>query len=139
MAKQSKIVYTIKERCRVCYTCVRECPAKAIKIINGQAEVLDERCILCGNCIKVCSQYAKVFRNDSEQVTDLLDRYERVVAMVAPSFPAEFEDLDYEVLVGMIRKLGFNQVVEVSFGADLVALEYKKYLQDLRQHGENLK
>ncbi len=130
MAKQSKIVYTIRERCRVCYTCVRECPAKAIKIINGQAEVLDERCILCGNCIKVCSQDAKVFRNDSQYVTELLGSNKQVVAMVAPSFPAEFEDLDHMVLAGMIRKLGFSQVVEVSFGADLVAREYKKHLRN---------
>ena len=130
MAKQSKIVYTIKERCRVCYTCVRECPAKAIKIINGQAEVLDERCITCGNCIKVCSQDAKVFRIDTSNVLNLLEEHSQVIALIAPSFPAEFEELDYEVLVGMIRKLGFSQVVEVSFGADLVAIEYKKLLRD---------
>lgn len=136
MAKKSNIVYTIKERCRVCYTCVRECPAKAIKIINGQAEVIDERCILCGNCIKVCSQYAKVFRNDSHNVTTLLEQNDQVIAMVAPSFPAEFEDIDYKTLVGMIRRLGFSQVVEVSFGADLVAQEYKKHLLD---HESNAK
>ena len=32
------LVYTIKELCRTCYTCVRECPAKAIRIVGGQAE-----------------------------------------------------------------------------------------------------
>lgn len=126
MAKQKKTVYTIKERCRVCYTCVRECPAKAIKIINGQAEVLDERCITCGNCVKVCSQDAKVFRVETEKVLSLIAENPQVIAMVAPSFPAEFEPIAYDVLVGMIRKLGFSQVVEVSFGADLVALQYKK-------------
>ncbi|MCY2923982.1 MAG: 4Fe-4S binding protein, partial [Planctomycetota bacterium] len=36
------LVKTIKERCRVCYTCVRECPAKAIRIADGQAEVIAE-------------------------------------------------------------------------------------------------
>ncbi len=66
------LVYTVKNRCRVCYTCVRECPAKAIKIINGQAEVLNERCIVCGNCTKVCSQGAKVFLNTTDNVFDLL-------------------------------------------------------------------
>ena len=62
------LVYTIKNRCRVCYTCVRECPAKAIKIINGQAEVLNERCFVCGNCTKVCSQGAKAYLKTSENV-----------------------------------------------------------------------
>ena len=33
------LVSTIQERCRVCYTCVRECPAKAIRIADRQAEV----------------------------------------------------------------------------------------------------
>ena len=32
-------INTVKERCRVCYTCVRECPAKAIRILEGQAEI----------------------------------------------------------------------------------------------------
>ncbi|NLE62315.1 MAG: 4Fe-4S binding protein [Bacteroidales bacterium] len=57
------LVFTLKDRCRVCYTCVRECPVKAIKIINGQAEVISARCIGCGNCTRVCSQSAKkIFR-----------------------------------------------------------------------------
>ena len=51
---KKQLVTTIKEKCRVCYTCVRECPAKAIKIVNGQAEIIQERCIGCGNCVKVC-------------------------------------------------------------------------------------
>lgn len=130
MVRESKIIYTIKKRCRVCYTCVRECPAKAIKIINGQAEVLNERCITCGNCIKVCSQDAKAFRIDTDSVLEILEKNSTVVAMIAPSFPAEFKEMDYQVFVGMIRRLGFSKVVEVSFGADLVALEYKKILQD---------
>ncbi|MFW5705880.1 MAG: 4Fe-4S binding protein, partial [Bacteroidota bacterium] len=60
-SKRKQLVFTVKDRCRVCYTCVRECPVKAIKIINGQAEVINERCIGCGNCTIVCSQGAKVF------------------------------------------------------------------------------
>ena len=42
------IVSTIPEKCRRCYTCVRECPAKAIKVISGQATVIAEQCIACG-------------------------------------------------------------------------------------------
>ena len=53
------LVSTIKELCRVCYTCVRECPAKAIRIVDQQAEIISERCIGCGNCVRVCSQKAK--------------------------------------------------------------------------------
>jgi iron only hydrogenase large subunit-like protein/nitrogen-specific signal transduction histidine kinase len=124
-----KLVFTIKEKCRVCYTCVRECPAKAIRIAGGQAEIIPDRCIACGNCIKVCSQGAKVFRKEIDPVRSLLASGERVIACVAPSFPAEFADIkDYKRLVGMIRALGFHYVTEVSFGADLVARKYKDHL-----------
>lgn len=125
----AKLVFTIKEKCRVCYTCVRECPAKAIRIVGGQAEVITERCIACGNCIKVCSQGAKVFRREIDPVTKLIQSGAKVIALVAPSFPAEFSEVsDHRTFVGMIRKLGFRYVTEVAFGADLVARKYKEQL-----------
>ena len=120
------LVYTIKELCRTCYTCVRECPAKAIRIVGGQAEVIVERCIACGNCTKVCSQGAKVFLNTTDRVRNLLEKETKVAAIIAPSFPAEFSEIDHRTLIGMIRSLGFEYVTEVSFGADLVADRYKK-------------
>ncbi len=73
------LVYTIKELCRTCYTCVRECPAKAIRIVGGQAEVIDERCIACGNCTKVCSQGAKVFLNTTDRVIKLLENNKKTI------------------------------------------------------------
>ncbi len=130
------LVYTIKDKCRVCYTCVRECPVKAIKIINGQAEVIRERCIACGNCTKVCSQGAKVFMNTILQVEKLLLSDKPVYAMLAPSFVSEFAELGNPgILVGMIRSLGFQKVFEVSFGADLVAEEYRKLLHKAGKQG----
>ncbi|MCG8409983.1 MAG: ATP-binding protein [Bacteroidales bacterium] len=123
------LVYTLKNRCRVCYTCVRECPAKAIKIINGQAEVLNERCIVCGNCTKVCSQGAKVFLNTTNEIFKLLNNEKKNIAIIAPSFPAEFKEIsNYKILVSMIRKIGFDIVSEVAFGADLVAKKYREII-----------
>ena len=81
-------VQTIKERCRVCYTCVRECPAKAIGISDGQAQVIPERCIGCGNCARVCSQGAKKVLDGAQEVARLLNQGGNVAALIAPSFPA---------------------------------------------------
>lgn len=126
---ENTLVYTIKDRCRVCYTCVRECPAKAIKIINGQAEVIAERCIACGNCTRVCSQGAKAFKDSTARVFDILGSGEEVFALVAPSFIAEFSEFDdHRSFVYLLRKLGFSKVFEVGFGADLVANEYEKLM-----------
>jgi len=125
------LVYTIKELCRTCYTCVRECPARAIRIVGGQAEVIDERCVACGNCTKVCSQGAKVFTNTVDHVRKVLEKSVKVAAIVAPSFPAEFHDVtDYRAIVGMLRALGFSYVSEVSFGADLVAHRYRNMISE---------
>lgn len=124
------LVSTIKERCRVCYTCVRECPAKAIKISSGQAQVIPERCIGCGNCIKVCSQNAKIFRKEIDKLDHLFRENAQVAAIIAPSFPAEFyEIMNHRLLVSMIRAVGFKYVSEVAFGADLVAAEYKRMFE----------
>ncbi len=125
----SGFVKTVPNRCRICYTCVRTCPAKAIRISKSQAEVVAERCIGCGNCIQVCSQKAKRIVSTLYEVETLLKSGERVAACIAPSFPVEFQDeMDFRVLVGMLRKMGFAKVVEVAFGADLVAERYRQLL-----------
>ena len=35
------IVYTDREKCRGCYACVRNCVAKAIRVREGLAEVIE--------------------------------------------------------------------------------------------------
>jgi signal transduction histidine kinase/iron only hydrogenase large subunit-like protein len=113
----------------VCYTCVRECPSKAIRIAEGQAEVVPARCTGCGNCIRVCSQHAKKVVNTIADVVAILGEGAKTAACIAPSFPAAFPGVDYRKIVGMIRMVGFDYVHEVAFGADLVARQYRRLLQ----------
>jgi len=126
--KDIPLVTTIGEQCRICYTCVRECPAKAIRIADGQAQVLTERCIGCGNCVRVCSQNAKRVLDSTVDVSQILASNCRKAAMIAPSFPAEFTDVKWRRVVGALYELGFDSVHEVAFGADLVARSYRELL-----------
>lgn len=124
------LIQTIKEKCRVCYSCVRECPAHAIRIEAGQAEVITERCIGCGNCVRVCTQKAKAVRSSISQVEMILASETITAAAIAPTFPAEFPDISYRKVAGMLKALGFDYIFEVAFGADLVSLQYSKKIKD---------
>jgi len=78
---------------------------------------------------------AKVFLNTTDRVTKLLESCSNTAAIVAPSFPAEFQEYtDYRNLIGMIRAFGFKYVLEVSFGADLVADRYKKLVEENKDY-----
>jgi signal transduction histidine kinase/Pyruvate/2-oxoacid:ferredoxin oxidoreductase delta subunit len=127
---QIPLVSTIGERCRVCYQCVRECPAKAIRIADRRAQVLPERCIGCGVCVKVCTQDAKRVLSAVEAVDGLLAGAAPVAAILAPSFPAEFIGYDYRQVVGGLRQMGFVSVHEVAFGAELVAMQYQRLVAE---------
>ena len=134
-AVSTAFIETIREYCRMCYTCVRECPGKAIRIVEGQADVVPERCIACGNCVKVCSQKAKRPVSTIDEVEQLLASGVKVAACIAPSFPAEFTECNYRHMVGMLRALGFHLVCEVGFGADLIADRYHSLFQQTGKSG----
>jgi signal transduction histidine kinase/iron only hydrogenase large subunit-like protein len=129
------VISTIKEKCRRCYTCVRKCPAKAIKVEDGQAKVVAERCIACGSCIKVCRQEAKAIRDSTAAVKDLFWNSPEIVACLAPSFPAAFPQAKPGQVITAVRNLGFTEVMEVAFGADLVA---KVHAHWAKRNGDKL-
>lgn len=85
-----------------------------------------DRCIACGNCVRVCAQRAKQVENGIELVEALLESSDRVVACLAPSFPAAFYSATPGQLVSAVKKLGFRQVMEVAFGAELISREYTR-------------
>lgn len=121
------IVSTILDRCKRCYSCIRECPAQAIKVIGGQARVISERCIACGHCVTVCSQDAKMIDSSIDLVTNEILPTKKAVAIVAPSFAASFPE-NYLKVPSALRKIGFKQVVETAFGADLISSYYADLL-----------
>ncbi len=121
----SGVIFTVPDRCKRCYSCIRECPAKAIRVVNGQALIIQDRCISCGNCLVVCSQHAKCIVSNIEHTrSEILSDIEcERIAMVAPSFAASFPD-SYDKVPAALKRLGFDTVVETAFGADLISGEY---------------
>ncbi len=116
-----------KEKCNLSFTCIRACPAKAIKIADNHANIIHNKCIGCGNCVVVCAQNAIEFRDEKKNVLELLNEDVEVAAICDPAVSAEFSDIsDYRKFVAMIRALGFSLVSEVAFGVDLVAQKYKE-------------
>jgi signal transduction histidine kinase len=110
---------------------VRVCPTKAIVVHEGQADVDSDRCISCGQCVLMCSQSAKRVRSSLEDVRGLLASGRPCHAMIAPSFPAAFIDLEPGRLAGAAAACGFRAVHEVAFGADLVSHEYHRRFASL--------
>ncbi len=123
-----------KEKCNLSFTCIRACPAKAIKIADKHANIINNKCIGCGNCVVVCAQNAIVYRKEETEAEKLLNEDSTTVAAICdPALSGEFTDIsDYRKFVAMLRALGFNLVGEVAFGVDLVARKYKELLENFQ-------
>lgn len=115
-----------KEKCKGCTNCIKRCPTEAIRVRDGKAKIIKERCIDCGECIRVCPYHAK------KAVTDNFDeifKYKYKIALVAPSFYAQFKDKpDVNVILTAIKKLGFDDVFEVALAAELITEVTKKFI-----------
>lgn len=114
-------VYSEETRCQDCYKCIRECPVKAIKVVDGEAELMPEHCILCGHCVAVCPVGAKRVRDDLRRAIHLVQRKRMVILSLAPSFAGEFATIPVTKLLAAIRKLGFYGVSETALGAQEVS------------------
>lgn len=98
-----------RKGCRECYACVRVCPADAIVIKDGQADILADRCIFCGRCSKACPQHYRVEKMSISSVKEFIKSGENVIASVAPSFASAFGNQSLKI-PAVLRKLGFSHV-----------------------------
>ncbi len=114
-------IYTEETDCQDCFKCVRNCPVKAIMIEDNHANVISEQCVLCGRCISACPNDSKKLRSDTDQARELIEREEKVIVSLAPSFMSEFSGEKPNQLVAGLKKLGFYGVSETALGAELVS------------------
>lgn len=119
------VVKTKKDICKACYSCVRNCPANAVKVEMGQARVVEERCVSCGNCVRVCSQQAKEIETQVADVRAMVAGGKKVVALLAPSFPASFYFIKPAELFNLMKDSGFSEVEEVAGGVELTIPKYR--------------
>lgn len=98
--------------------CEEACPVKAISKDEYGVEHIDpEKCIYCGKCLNACP-FGAIFDNCA--VFDVLKRIragKKVVAMVAPAVLAQFGK-PIEQVFGALKAVGFDDVIEVAYGAD---------------------
>ncbi|PKM59566.1 MAG: Fe-S cluster protein [Firmicutes bacterium HGW-Firmicutes-4] len=125
MEKLLHSVYLDEEKCLGCTTCLRSCPTGAIRVRGGKAIINESKCIDCGECIRICPHHAKLAKTDP---LSKKDDYEYTVAMVAPAIIGQFKPkYSIDQILSAVKALGFDEVVEVAYGAEIVgqALKYE--------------
>ncbi|ABY95113.1 MULTISPECIES: [Fe-Fe] hydrogenase large subunit C-terminal domain-containing protein [Thermoanaerobacter] len=107
-----------KDRCRGCTNCIKRCPTEAIRVRDGKARIINERCIDCGECIRVCPYHAKLAVTDS---LDTMKNFKYKIALPAPSLYGQFRDLTINQILSALLDIGFDEVFEVAYAAEIVS------------------
>ncbi len=99
----------------------------------------ETKCIYCGQCIKACPVNAIVEKDANHEVKELLDAGEKyMVVAIAPSVRVSLGDefgFGYganveKYLFAAFKKMGFKQVFDLNFTADVTIMEEASELLD---------
>jgi iron only hydrogenase large subunit-like protein len=102
---------------------------KAVKVHDGQAQVVPELCVACASCVRVCPQEAKSIRDDRPAIVEAIRSGRKVVASVATSSPAFFGIRTFAEMEKMLSALGFAAAGETAYGAEMVARVHREYVE----------
>ena len=89
-------------------------------------------CIHCGQCINVCPTGSLLTRNEYPQVEQAVEDPNRIVVVstspavrvaLAEAFGLEAGRFEEEKMVGLLRQLGADYVLDTNFAADLTIME----------------
>lgn len=104
--------------------CRKSCPVNALQVDpeTGIAMIDDEKCISCGQCIHSCPFGAIGSITFIVDIVNAIREGKKVIAMVAPALEGQFgADITMASLKNAIKKLGFEDMIEVGLGGDLTA------------------
>lgn len=148
-------------KCILCGDCVRTCDevqglgvldfayrGSEMQVTTAFDRPLSETdCVGCGQCRVVCPTGAITLRHNIRPIWEVLaDKNTRVVAQIAPAvrvavgekfgIPAGKNCMGK--LVAALRRMGFDEVYDTNFGADITVMEESKELVERIQSGKNL-
>lgn len=148
-------------KCILCGDCVRTCSeiqgigaidfayrGSKMEITPAFGKCIDETdCVGCGQCAVVCPTAAISIRTNVTEVWDAIeDPNVRVVAQIAPAVRVAIGDKFglakgenvLGKLVSALRIMGFDEVYDTNFGADLTVIEESKEFLDRLNNGGKL-
>ena len=132
-------------KCILCGRCIARCAnAHGLGILGfenrgfktfvspaGNRSFAKSPCIQCGQCVNVCPTGALLEHSEISKVDAALKAGKHVVIQVAPAVRAAIgEEFGYKIgtpttgkMIAALRRLGFERVYDVNFGADLTIME----------------
>jgi [FeFe] hydrogenase (group B1/B3) len=108
--------------------CIKACPADAISYGDNHIAKIDQsKCINCGACVYQCPFGAISDLSMITQAIALLKNPDiQVYAIIAPSIASQCTESTLGQVISAIKKLGFHDIYEAAYGADLILEEEAK-------------
>lgn len=115
--------------------CEESCPVGAIsKNQHGIEQINKEKCINCGKCVSACPFGAIMEKTHFVELYKVFNSDKKVIALPAPAIAGQFK-APMEKIVGALKELGFDDVVEVAKGADVTTQNEAAELIDRLKEG----
>lgn len=131
ISKSNPSITKVVENCINCGLCKKICKEK-VGINYEDGEVKVPVCINCGQCVINCPADALRPKQTYKWVKELISKKENImIVSTAPAVRVALaEEFGYEIgtfaegkMITALRKLGFDYVLDVTFGADLTIME----------------